>query len=112
VSTLAELPPSPGTTYRYRVVSRRAEGRPKVATFSTLAAAQKRVALLTSPEPWTVLGLKADDLVCCDGSMCSCGGKTCEEDTVERRAAMPGLLWVRLERREVTPWQIMETLKP
>ena len=112
MSDLADAPPSPGTSYRYRVVSKRAEGRAKVATFATLAAARKRMTLLLSHEPWTALGNKATDLVCCEGFMCSCGGKTFEEDTAERREKMPALLWVRLERREVSPWVDIETLKP
>ena len=92
--------------YRYRVVSKREVGRPKIKTYATLAAAEKRITLLTSPEPWIALGHQPDDLVRCHGGPeCNCDGMTYREQTAKLRAEMPTLEWVRLERREVGPWE-------
>ncbi|MDX9913250.1 MAG: hypothetical protein RBS77_01570 [Candidatus Moranbacteria bacterium] len=92
--------------YRYRVVSKREGIRPKIKTFATLKAAQKRIALLTDPEPWKVLGAGPDDIFNTDTM------QTYGEFTDAIRGDMPALEWVRLERREVSPWQIIETVKP
>lgn len=112
MSTADQADAVPPFRYRYRVVSKREGLRPKVKTFATLAAAQKRITVLTSPEPWVAMGRGPDDYVCCSGFSCGCGGATYREETQALRTQMPALLWVRLDRREVSPWQTIETLKP
>lgn len=95
---------TPEERREYRVVWQR-EGRvQQVKRYATKKAAEQRYALLTSNEPWAVLGYDSADWVCCNGRECACGGETFRVKT-ERIAAETPLRFARLESRAVSEWQ-------
>jgi len=89
----------------YRITWKRVGCRPKSKLFFGRATAEK-FARLFGPEPWThYAGDKsADDLVCCSGHECGCGGLTYRQQSDAQRARQPGLEYVRLRARRVDPW--------
>ena len=91
------------TRFEFRVVVKREGCREKARTYRTLRGAQRRFALL-GPEPWTAFGRQPDELFCCDGAMCSCGGRTVREASDDQRANMPRIEYARIERRRVGKW--------
>jgi hypothetical protein len=79
----------------------------KSKTFASLPAAKRYILLLTSDEPWKAFREHArkapDDLACCDGWECSCGGETVRDHFLKRREGLPPLVGpVRIEARTVT----------
>lgn len=93
----------------YRVVAlREGNTRPSVKEFKSLRAAQRRFALLTSPEPWRAYGQDPDSQLCCDGWNCGCRGLTVRESYMEKRARLPKLVYARIDRRKVGEWESLE----
>lgn len=90
-------------TEEYRVVWQRAGCRRKTKSFVRRAMAERFLRWF-GPEPWTVHSKDPDEMYCCDGYQCSCGGLTVREQHEQYRASLPALEWVRLERREVGAW--------
>lgn len=75
--------------YEYRVVRERAECKKSYRRYATLAGATKRLELLTSKEPWKLMGDgEADDFMCCSGFECGCGGMTVKESYEQRYGIM------------------------
>lgn len=95
----------------YRVVSKRECCSPKVRYYRTRAGAERRM-LLYGPEPWKAFDPEGgpDDLDCCSGVECGCGGMTNRERSEELRARLPRLEWAQLTAREVTvaPWFVVK----
>lgn len=97
----------------YRVVWKRKDcevddhtfrSKPKRKRYVSLKRAEQFMRILISSEPWKELGLEGDDLNCCDGHECGCGGKTVREVFTEKYADYPPIEFVRLEEREVGKW--------
>lgn len=92
----------------YRVAWKRVGCRAKSKRFRDLAAAEKFMTLF-GPEPWTYYADRdkgADDLICCTGYECGCGGETYRGRSDAQRARQPGLEYVRLQLRGVDPWAV------
>lgn len=93
--------------YEYRVVSKR-EGmqRQKEKRYATKEGADRRLALLVSKSPWTIThpGDDPDDLFCCSGYECGCGGQTIREWHDDYTKSLPKLLFAGIHRREVGEW--------
>lgn len=92
------------TDYRLTVVRAADEGpQVKVLEFRSLKTAQRRIRILTSPEPWREWApeKEPDDRVCCSGHECSCRGLTVAEETAERRKDLPPIESIKLEARTV-----------
>lgn len=91
------------TTVEYRIVWQRVGLRRKSKRFARKATADRFI-LLLGPEPWLALGKDPDQLFCCSGDWCGCGGNTWREHLEGQRKEMPPLLYVRTEMRSVGPW--------
>lgn len=93
--------------YTYRVVSKREGRRTKYKTFATIKAAERRLALLTSAEPWKLKDPRnnIDEVVCCDGYECGCGGETHGEAFEAFKKETATLLDAYIEKRPVGDWQ-------
>lgn len=78
----------------------------KWRTFRGRHYAERWIRLL-GPEPWTAFKLDPDELPCCNGMECACGGMTNREAMLARRGDLPPVTWFRLESREVheSPWK-------
>lgn len=109
------------TVWEYRVLSKRVGNDAKDKRYRSLKSVRTRIGLLTSPEPWRFYGDKrsrlkdADDYACCAGTVhdqCACGGLTMAEATAEKRALLPDVEWIRVEKRQITttPWEASEPL--
>ena|SRR3990167_9333213 len=93
--------------YQYRVLWRREGLRPTQRLFARDATA-RRFLLLFGDEPWRAYlkhGEAPDDLVCCAGHECGCGGHTYRQQAEDRRKHQPALLYARVERRRVGSWE-------
>ena len=90
---------------QYRVVSKRTGCRTKAVEYARRSSALRRMTLF-GPEPWKAWGQEPDELMCCPGNMCGCGGVTNREQHEAIRENMPRLEWIRLEVREVGPWEV------
>lgn len=91
----------------YRVTWKRVGCRAKSKRFAGRPSAEKFL-LLFGPEPWAYYadrGKGADDLACCSGYECACGGETYRERSDAQRARQPGLEYVRLSARALNPWR-------
>jgi hypothetical protein len=73
--------------------------------------AEKR-ALLLGPEPWRALGHDGDEIMCCNGRECNCGGQTWREHMLEVRASqshdgIPAIEYIAIDERtvEVGEWK-------
>src|SRR3990167_10458649 len=98
------------TVTEYRVLIQRAGNAVKDWRARSLKAVERRIGLLTSPEPWRFYGddetrrKYADDYVCCPGTqydMCGCGGETMREATEHKRRDLPPIEWIRVSKRQV-----------
>ena len=107
------------TVTEYRVTSTREGGHRKHKRYLSLAGVRDRIGILTSPEPWRFWGNEDDreraasDFICCAGTrydQCDCGGLTLAEATAQRRAELPPLVSIRVQRRQVTrtAWEDVE----
>lgn len=88
----------------YRVAWKREGLRRKYRLYQKESAAKKFLTLL-GPEPWLAYGKKPDELECCSGRECSCGGMTHREASEEIHKSMPPLEDVRLESRRIGKWE-------
>jgi hypothetical protein len=105
----------------FRVVWKRQGLKPKVKRYVVRKNAERLMNILTSPEPWLYYSVpkQADDYFCCPGGVayeCGCMGITVKQEADEKWKDIPPLEWVRLEQRDVTPWQptgvVVEFPKP
>lgn len=95
----------------YRVVWKRDGCDRKTKRYVSKARAERFMALL-GPDPFTAgkayghwpPDAELDDIACCSGHECACGGLTIREHLAEERKDMPMLEWCRLETREVGKW--------
>lgn len=94
----------------YRVKWKREGLRPKRIRYTSMKAAERRLALLTSDEPWLYYGGGNDpsDYQCCSGHECGCGGITVREHCEQRRAEMPPIEYAVIECRPVGAWVSVE----
>lgn len=98
--------------YEFRVVWKRRGLYQKSKRYATLKAAETRVQLL-GPEPWIALGVLPDDIACCSGNECACGGVTWREQLLSQRnqprhpddTGMPAIEYIRVERRPLSAWE-------
>lgn len=90
----------------YRVIWKREGMRTKRFRSVSRAAAERRLALMTSPEPWKFYNppKEGDQQICCSGHECGCFGATYREEAEAKYKEMPKLEWIRLEAREVGKW--------
>jgi len=88
------------TVKEYRVVWKRNGLKEKRKRYQNKYRAEHFIKIL-GPEPWTAYGVNPDESMCCDGSMCGCGGETYREHWLGKRKDMPPIEYVRLELREV-----------
>ena len=97
----------------YRVVWKRYGCDQRSRRYATLAGAS-RFMLLFGDEPWTAFPKKPspDDLVCCSGRECACGGLTYRQESEQKRENMPALVYIRLESREVGEWGFQKEEQP
>ena len=100
---------------RYRLTwQRTGEHGPQIKSksFGSMATVGNHIGLLMSAEPWRFFGTAedrqrdGDELMCCNGRECGCGGETVREHAMAGRAHLPPVDWVKVERRTVTftPW--------
>ena len=114
---LPKLNPAMSTsTYQYRVVWRRKDWNySKKKVFNTLRGVRQFL-LILGPEPWKgVEAFKnrdADELFCCSGHECGCGGETIREHFTGRSAGIPPLQSLHVERRRVLDWKTFTTEPP
>ena len=94
----------------YRVKWKREGLRPKRIRYTSMKSAERRLALLTSDEPWLYYGGGNDpsDYQCCSGYECGCGGITVREHCEQRRAEMPPIEYAVIECRPVGAWVSVE----
>lgn len=94
------------TRFEYRLTIKRKDCPPKVRVYRSKRAVDVRLILL-GPEPWKAHRKDPDALHCCNGRECGCRGETVREYEQGRRADLPALESVRVERREVEvgPWR-------
>jgi len=90
--------------FEYRVIWQREGGVQQVRRYAGEKGARVRYGLLTSDEPWKLLGFEADDRVCCTGYHCDCGGETFKQKTARIRLEGP-LKFARIEARTVGEWK-------
>lgn len=90
----------------YRVKWKRAGLDSKRVKYTSRKFAERRVALLTSTEPWVLFGKNPDEYECCSGYECGCGGETVREFSDRMRADMPALEYAVIEQRQVGPWVV------
>jgi hypothetical protein len=96
----------------YRVVWKRRGMPRKSKRFQTLKAAERRV-LLLGPEPWRAFEALPDDLHCCSGHECACGGETWREHLLGQRTeprgpdddGMPAIEYIHIEKRPLGKWE-------
>lgn len=89
----------------YRVKWKREGLNAKRVKYTSRKFAERRAALLTSDEPWIVLGLDPTGYQCCSGWECGCGGITVSEHMKAQRAQYPPIEYVKIEQREVGKWE-------
>ena len=92
----------------YRVIWKREGLKTKRKRYANKPQAE-RFMVLMGPEPWLAQKSRwsrkgPDDLKCCSGHMCGCGGMTVREYEEDYRKDLPKLEWIRLEEREVGKW--------
>lgn len=92
----------------YRVIWKREGMRVKRKRYANRVMAERFLKIL-GPEPWTAFQSRwnrkgPDDLLCCDGHECGCGGVTVRQHHEEARKTIPPIEWVRIEQREVGKW--------
>ena len=95
----------------YRVKWKRAGLSPKRTRYTSLKAAQRKLGLLTSAEPWLYYGAgldAPDDWHCCSGHECGCGGITVRQQCEALRRDMPPLEYAKLDMRPVGEWAPVE----
>lgn len=85
----------------------------KSKTFGSLGRAERHVRLLTHSEPWRDWAPEKgpDDYVCCDDPYhCETGsaGLTMRQECDQKRAALPPIVSLRIDKRIVTstPWEL------
>lgn len=93
--------------YQYRVTVRRRGCHLSHKVYETKASAMRRMGLVSSDEPWLYYNppRDPDELNCCSGSYCGCGGQTVRQVSDQIRANMPDLLSAEVQRREVGEWE-------
>lgn len=92
--------------FEYRVTWKREGLSPKRKVYARRASAERRIALMTSPEPWRVYSSDPDEFFCCSGNYCGCGGISVRENAEAVRSALPPMEYVRLEVRTVRDWRL------
>lgn len=94
----------------YRVKWKRKGLNPKRIRYTSMKAAGRRLALLTSAEPWLYYGGGNDPsgYQCCSGYECGCGGITVREYCEQKRAEMPPIEYAVIECRPVGAWEPVE----
>lgn len=90
----------------YRVTWKREGLAKKVRRYSRASTAKGLLArlLATAEEAVQLRGHEPEELFCCSGLQCGCGGKTYLQEEEEYRAELPPLEYVFLEERQVGPW--------
>jgi hypothetical protein len=96
------------STFEFRVVFQREGKVQHVRRYATRKGADRRLAVLTSDEPWLLFGKSADDLICCSGRECGCEGLTQRTRHEKLKTELPRLLYARLEQRQIGPWRTVE----
>lgn len=91
-------------SFEYRVVWQREGRAQQVKRYAKEKGAEMRYQLLTSAEPWKLIGQEANDWVCCSGSECGCGGETYATKTKRINDEAP-LKYARVEARSVGTWE-------
>lgn len=95
-------------TYTQYRLSWKREGwiRTKHKKYRSMKPVNRMIGLLTSPEPWVVLGLDADEHFCCSGYQCNCLGIKVRDEMVAKREGLPPIEFVKLMKRTVnqTAW--------
>lgn len=111
------------TVTEYRLLVQRTGNAVKDWRARSMKAVERRIGLLTSPEPWRFYGDREnrskgpDDYFCCAGTyhnQCGCGGSTMRQEAELKRKDLPPIEWIRLERRQITttPWESCEAPTP
>lgn len=90
----------------YRVVIRREGQRPKYRKFVKWSAVERLLVLL-GDQPWKAWAPDVDgnEVECCDGYMCGCGGMTYAEGALKVREQMPKLESITIQQRQVGIWE-------
>ncbi len=96
---------------QYRVVWKRQGLDRKTKVYATRRGADRFISLL-GPAPWEGLGREPDELYCCSGHECGCGGGTVRDRMLEDRKDMPPLESISLEQRPVGQWNALPSRAP
>ena len=88
------------TKTQFKITWKRAGNAPKSKIVYGLKWANHVVTIL-GPEPWRAHGQQPDDLFCCSGRECGCGGGTVREHWESGREGLPPLEWIKVEKRTV-----------
>jgi hypothetical protein len=97
------------TYTQYRLSWLREGNKPKHKKYRSMKPVNRMLALLTSPEPWVVIGRDPDDRMCCSGYECACSGQTVRDEMLARREGLPPILWTKVAKRTVTQTAWEET---
>ena len=94
----------------YRVIWKREGARkPKRKEYRTIRGLERFLKLF-SDAPWEACGNDPDELMCCSGYQCGCGGLTWREWHDGQTAALPNIEYMRIEEREVNEWTLTRTV--
>lgn len=89
------------TSTQVKVTWKRAGNEPKSKRFIGMKRARRWLTIL-GPEPWLAHGQRPDDLNCCSGRECGCGGITVREHWESGREGLPPIEWIKIEKRTLT----------
>lgn len=96
------------TVTEYRLLIQRTGNSRKDWRTRSLKSLANRIGLLTSPEPWRFYGSRdererdGDELACCRGEACGCGGLTVREQALAPRENLPQIESLYVEKRQIT----------
>jgi hypothetical protein len=115
------VPRKTRTVTEYRLLIQRKGNALKDWRCRSLKGVERRIGLLTHPEPWRFFASRyealkgPDDYVCCAGTYhdeCSCGGVTMREQSEAARRDLPPIESLRLEARQITTTGWVEHAMP
>lgn len=92
-------------TIEHRITWKRVGNPPKSKRCARRSTVERFLALL-GPEPWRAFKREPDELFCCSGHDCGCGGDTVRDHFLGERKDLPPIEWIKVDSRmvETSPW--------
>jgi len=90
----------------YRVIWQREGSTKKRKVFQSKTGANRWFRLLTDKEPpWNLYNIAdPDEVDCCDGNECGCGGVTFREIFAKKSEGLAKIIHSEIQSREVGEW--------